>query len=134
MGRMPTPTGSAVPAPAQVGGGWPEPSLFGRIAIEQGDVRKLLEDLRVGPPALDDVMREAGLRGAAGCERVLSVAREVAADPTAINKPACLAGRLLGRKLARGVDARGRGRLNREELAAMAGLQQLRENKRRPWP
>lgn len=106
-------------------GNWPEPSLFGRMAIEINNPRGLLEDLRVRPPALDDVMKVPGL----SIERILAVAAEVKADDQAINKPACLAGRLLGRSLARGVSAKGRGRLTETELAAFASLQQLRENR-----
>lgn len=102
---------------------WPELSLFGRMAAERGDVRAVLEDLRLRPPALDDVMRIPGL----SLGRILAVAGEVAADATAINKPACLAGRLLGSKLRRGVDARGRGRLSAEEFSVFSDLQRLRD-------
>ncbi|MCC6295386.1 MAG: hypothetical protein IT469_01625 [Pseudomonadales bacterium] len=106
---------------------WPQLSLFGRMAAERGDVRGVLEDLRIRPPALLQVLDIRGL----SVDRILAVAGEVAADASAINKPACLAGRLLGSKLLRGVDARGRGRLNPEELSAFADMQAIRDAKSR---
>lgn len=104
---------------------WPELSLWGQMAEQRGDVRGVLEDLGIRPPTLDVVAAAPGLSIA----RILVVAALVAEDPEARSKPACLAGRLLGRKLPTGIEARGGGRLDRVEMAAVAELERLRQSR-----
>lgn len=97
------------------------------MAVERGDARGVLEDLGIRPPALDAVAAVPGLAIA----RILAVAALVADDPDARSKPACLAGRLLGRKLPTGIEARAKGRLDKAELTAVEALEHLRRTRTR---
>lgn len=108
--------------PADAARRWPELSLWGQMAEARGDMRGVLEDLGIRPPTLELVAAIPGLSIA----RILATAAAVADDQQARNKAACLAGRLLGRRLPTGVEARARGRLDKAELSAVVELERLR--------